>query len=49
MYKSNSGLGSYSNRFCLILAILLSEKQVYLSATALIQQSCMPFANKTEK
>jgi len=36
MYKSNSGLGSYSNRFCLILAILLSEKQVHLSATALI-------------
>jgi hypothetical protein len=30
MYKSNSGLGEYSNRFFIKLSILLSERQEHL-------------------
>ena len=30
MYKSYSGLGIYSNRFCIKLSILLSKRKVHL-------------------
>jgi hypothetical protein len=30
MYKSNSGLGIYSNRFCIKLSILLSKRKEHL-------------------
>jgi hypothetical protein len=36
MYKSNSGLGVYSNRFCIKLSILLSKRKVRLIPNALI-------------